>query len=129
MTPLIFLVDDDADFLDLGRRILEARGYAVECFAHPAQALEAIRRSRPALLVSDVMMDALDSGFSLAKSIKADPALHGIPVIIVTAASRQRGFDFQPRTAEDLKAMNADAFFSKPVSPEALVSKVQELLG
>ena len=75
------------------------------------------------------MMSALDSGFTFARALKADPRLAGLPVIIVSAVSSQKGFDFSPRTADDLAAMGADAFFDKPVAPEALLDKVKELLG
>ena len=50
-------------------------------------------------------------------------------MILVTAAASQRGFDFSPRGREDLAAMNADAFFDKPVAPRPLIAKVQELLA
>jgi CheY-like chemotaxis protein len=75
------------------------------------------------------MMSALDSGFTLARALKNDPRLAGIPVIIVSAVSSQKGFDFHPRTAEELEAMGAVAFFDKPVAPLALLSKVKELLA
>ena len=52
-----------------------------------------------------------------------------MPVILVTAVSVQRGFDFRPRGAADLAAMHADAYFDKPVDPAALTAKVAELLG
>ena len=50
-------------------------------------------------------------------------------MIIVSAVASQKGFDFQPRTAADLAAMGADAFFDKPVAPQVLLAKVKELLG
>ena len=129
MNKLIMLVDDDRDFLEINRGLLEARGYRVICFSDPDEALSAVKRERPDLLVTDLMMKNLDSGFSLARAIKSEPALAGIPVILVTAVASQRGFDFNPRTREELAAMNAEAFFDKPVSPEALVAKVEELLA
>ena len=125
----IVLVDDDADFLEMNRSVLESVGYAVSCFADPRAALAAMTREPPALLVTDLMMSALDAGFSLARAVKAAPGLSSIPVIIVTAAASRAGFNFHPRTPEDLAAMSADAFFDKPVPPDALLSKVEELLG
>ena len=73
------------------------------------------------------MMDRLDAGFSLARTLKERFA--GVPVILVTAASVQRGFDFRPRGAVDLAAMHADAYFDKPVDPAALMVRIAELLG
>ena len=125
----IFLVDDDADFLEMNRGVLAAGGYDVACYNDPAEALAAIGRGPPSLVVTDLMMDALDSGFSLARAIKTDPRLPAIPVIIVTAVSSRRGFDFHPRSAADLAAMHADAVFDKPVAPSVLLAKVKELIG
>lgn len=124
MGKLILLVDDDPDFLEQNREVLAAAGYRVSCFSDPGQALQA--GGRPDLVISDLMMKALDSGFSLAREAKA--RYPGIPVILVTAASSQRGFDFHPRGPEDLRAMNADAFFDKPVDPLALIARVRQLL-
>lgn len=134
---LILLLDDDADFLELERRIFEARGYRVVCHADPQSALAALGAELPGtdspgarrmLVVCDLMMKALDSGFSFARTVKTDPRFTGIPIIIVSAISSQKGFDFHPRTADDLAAMHADAFFDKPVSPQALLAKAEELL-
>jgi len=127
MEKLILLVDDDPDFLEQNRGVLAAAGYRVSCFSDPQEALQAAEGKRPDLVISDLMMKALDSGFSLARELKSRWA--GIPVILVTAAASQRGFNFSPRGREDLAAMNADAFFDKPVDPAALIAKVKELLA
>jgi len=129
MDKRILLVDDDRDFLEQNRSLLEARGYRVACCSDPDEALHALRRERADLVVTDLMMKTLDSGFSLAKAIKSEPDLSAIPVILVTAVASQRGFDFNPRTREELAAMHADAFFDKPIAPAALIAKVEELLA
>ncbi len=128
-SPVIFLVDDDSDFLELEKSIFESRGWRVRCFTDSRAAFEACSAEPPALVVSDLMMRNLDSGFSLARAVKADPQLARIPVIIVSAVSSQKGFDFHPRSAEDLAAMHADAFFDKPVSAPQLLKKAEELLA
>ena len=124
---LILLVDDDRDFLEQNRGVLAAAGYRVSCFSDPQEALAAAEGEPPDLLVSDLMMKALDSGFTLARAIKG--RFPGVPVILVTAASSQRGFNFSPRGPEDLAAMNAEAFFDKPVAPDQLIAKVRDLLA
>jgi two-component system alkaline phosphatase synthesis response regulator PhoP len=127
MAKLILLVDDDLDFLELNHGVLAAAGFRVACFSDPEAALQAAERERPDLVVSDLMMKALDSGFSLARALRG--RFPRVPVILVTAASSQRGFNFSPRGREDLAAMNADAYFDKPVAPAALIAKVKELLA
>jgi len=126
-SKLILLVDDDPDFLEQNRGVLAASGYRVSCFSDPQEALQAAEREPPQLVVSDLMMKALDSGFTLARELKA--RYPRLPVILVTAAASQRGFDFSPRGSEDLAAMNADAFFDKPVAPDKLIAKVRDLLA
>ncbi len=125
----ILLVDDDPDFLSMNRSILAARGYTVVCRSNPQAALADMESLRPVLVVTDLMMQSLDSGFTLARAIKTDPRFSAVPVIIVTAVASQKGYDFRPHSEADLRAMHADAFFEKPVAPDALISKVEELLG
>jgi CheY-like chemotaxis protein len=127
MARSILLVDDDRDFLEMNRGVLEAHGYRVRCAADARAAMAAVEGERPDLVVTDLMMDRLDAGFSLARSLKERFA--GLPVILVTAVAVQRGFDFRPRGRVDLAAMHADAYFDKPVDPSALTAKVEELLA
>ncbi len=129
----ILLVDDDRDFLEMNASVLASRGYAVACFSDPREALAAIGAaepaSRPSLVITDLMMEALDSGFSFARSLKMDPRFAAVPVIIVSAVASQKGFDFHPHSPADLAAMHADAFFDKPVDPAALLAKIEQLLA
>jgi len=125
----LLLIDDDHDFLDIIKHVLEAQGYKTLCASGPQQALAQMEEEKPDLVVTDLMMRNLDSGFSLSRQIKEDPRFSDVPVIIVTAIGRQRGFDFTPHTSEELTAMRADAYVDKPVSPQALLAKVHELLN
>ena len=127
--PRVVVVDDDADFLEVMQVVLASAGYAVTAFAEPQKALAAMAVSPPDLLVTDLMMGRMDSGFSLARAVKQHARLAQLPVIIVSGITRQRGYDFSPEGADDLAAMCADAFFDKPVQPEALLAKAQELLA
>jgi len=124
----VLLVDDDPDFLEINRHVLEARGYAVRCFSSPQEALDQMVREKPDLVISDLMMRSLDTGFSLSRKIKDDPRFADVPVLIVTGISSRLGFDFAPRSAEELAAMRADAYLEKPTSPQLLIEKVEALL-
>lgn len=126
--PLILLVDDDHDFLDVTRHVLEAAGYRVACVGDPGAARAAMATEKPRLLVTDLMMQAFDSGFSLAREVKADPRLRDVPVILLTAIGARLGYDFAPHTASDLAAMGADAFFEKPILPGKLLAEIEKLL-
>lgn len=125
--PLILVVDDDPDFLAMTQDVLQAAGYRVACESGPAAAQEAMKREKPRLVITDLMMKALDSGFSLARAIKQEPRYSGVAVIVVTGVAAKLGFDFAPRHAAELAAMQADAFLQKPVLPGELLAKIAEL--
>ncbi len=127
--PLIMMVDDDVDFLDMTRRVLENAGYAVTCFTDRDDAIASMAQNLPSVIITDLMMESLDAGFSFSRRIKEDGRFAGVPVLMLTAAGSQRGFDFSPKGAEDLAAMRVDAFLEKPVSPKSLLSKVEGLLA
>lgn len=124
----VLLVDDDPDFLKMNHQVLKSEGYRVVCCGDLHEALAVIEKERPDLIITDLMMESLDSGFFFSRKIKGNHHFSKIPVIIITAARSKLGFDFIPRSEEELKAMNADAFFDKPVAPDVLLSKVKELL-
>lgn len=126
---LILIVDDDFDFLELNRIILEGAGYRVATATNPDEARARIAVEVPDLIITDLMMDSLDAGFAFSASLKDDPRTAAVPVIISTSVTSQLGLDFRPRSDDDLRAMRVDAYFDKPVAREALLAKVAELLG
>jgi two-component system response regulator GlrR len=126
---LILIVDDDYDFLEINRHILERAGYRVVTAGSPSQAVEHIARETPDLVITDLMMSEVDSGFSLSARLRDDPRTAAVPIIMSTSVTTALGLDFSPRSAADLETMKVDAYFDKPLDPAALVAKVRELLG
>ena len=126
---LILIVDDDYDFLEINRHILERAGYRVVTAGDPSQALALREGERPDLIITDLMMTSVDSGFSLSRAVKEDARWSGIPVIISTSVSSALGLDFRPKAEGDLAAMNVDAYFDKPLKPDTLLAKIEELLA
>jgi CheY-like chemotaxis protein len=126
---LILIVDDDYDFLAINRHILEKAGYRVVTASEPSEALARMQSEKPDLVITDLMMTSVDSGFSFSASIKDDPKFAGVPVIISTSVSSALGLDFRPRSEEDLQKMRVDAYFDKPLDAHLLLDKVAELLG
>jgi CheY-like chemotaxis protein len=126
---LILIVDDDYDFLELNRIILEGAGYRVVTATNPDEAATRIDEARPDLIITDLMMTSVDAGFALSARLRDDPRTAGVPIILSTSVSSQLGLDFRPRSSEDLEKMHIDAYFDKPVDAQALLAKVAELLG
>jgi CheY-like chemotaxis protein len=88
---LVALVVDDSMLIrHTVCRFLEERGFSVECTTNGQEALEALQRIQPDLIVTDIQMPKM-SGTELITALKAKPATAGIPIVIV--AGRQSGFE------------------------------------
>jgi PAS domain S-box-containing protein len=111
----ILLADDNADMRDYVRRLLSV-SYTVEAVADGDAALAAIRRQRPDLLLTDVMMPQRD-GFELLRAIRGDPELRTIPVIVLSARAGNEA------SIEGYDA-GADDYLIKPFTSRELLSRV-----
>jgi CheY-like chemotaxis protein len=111
--PTVFVVEDDADTRDMVSRFLEMEGYRVETAANGRQALDRLAAGvRPSVIVLDLMMPVMD-GWQFRREQVRNAAFAGIPVIVVSAAGRER-FD----------AINANAYLTKPVDLELLLKEI-----
>jgi CheY-like chemotaxis protein len=126
--PVIVMVDDDIDVLDLMGTWLRKNGYKPYCFTAQEEALAFMAAQKPDLILTDLMMESLNSGFMFTKRLQETPEFADVPIIIITAASSRLGFDFRPESPNDLEAMHAAAFFEKPVIPAKLLAKIREIL-
>ncbi|MBB6051485.1 response regulator transcription factor [Armatimonas rosea] len=116
----ILAVDDEPNIVRLIQVNLERMGYTVETANNGVQALEKIRANRPDLVVSDVMMPEMD-GFELLSSIRRDPALETLPVIMLTAKT-------QDKDVLSGYSRGADMYLTKPFNPMELISFVKRIL-
>ena len=126
---LILIVDDDYDFLEINRIILEGAGYRVTTATNPVEALKRIDDEVPSLVITDLMMTSIDAGFAFSAQLKGDARTAAVPIIISTSVSSQLGLNLRPESDEDLVKMRVDAYFDKPIPADALLAKVEELLG
>ena len=121
MPPTVVLVvDDDPVILKLLTVNFELEGYEVLSATQGAEALEVARGHRPAVVVSDIMMPVM-SGIDLVATMKADPELAHIPVILLSAKAQAADI----RTGLDA---GADDYVTKPFEPLDLVSRVEAVL-
>jgi CheY-like chemotaxis protein len=115
------MVDDDALNVRLVQRVLEARGFSVESAASGMEALAAIDRRRPDVIILDIMMPGM-TGVEVLDRVKASPRLASIPVIMLTAKEGD----------EDLLASyraGADYYVTKPLVVEQLLNGLALVLG
>jgi adenylate cyclase len=118
--PLILVVDDVPDNVDILQMRLEAQGYEVVTAGDGLEALEKVCALLPDLVLLDVMMPKLD-GIETVKRLKADASLPFIPVILVTAKA----------DASDVVAgleSGGDDYLTKPVDHAALSARVRAML-
>jgi PAS domain S-box-containing protein len=114
--PRIVLADDNADMRDYVARLLEG-SYRVEAVDNGHAALEAVRRERCDLVLSDVMMPQMD-GFDLLRALRADPALRDIPMVLLSARAGEEA------RIEGLDA-GADDYLVKPFSARELLARIR----
>ena len=115
----ILVVDDSACDNTLLKRVLNAEGYDVVCAFNGQEALDKMKKEKPGLIISDVMMPIMD-GFELIENVKADDSLSKIPVIMLSSASS---------VIRSAKEMGVDEFLSKPIDKELLIEKVKKIMN
>lgn len=111
----VLVVDDEPDIAESIQLILELDGYAVETAANGAEALAAIDRGRPALILLDMLMPIMN-GWQFAAEL-ADRSARRPPIVVITAAE-----DARARADE----IGADDHLKKPFDVAALRAKVRE---
>ncbi len=117
----ILICDDEASILNILEFSLGAEGYRVLAVADGEQALAQARAEPPDLIVLDVMMPRR-SGFEVCRELKQDRRTADVPVILLTARGRREDRELG-------RQAGADAYVTKPFSPQRLLEKVQTLLG
>jgi CheY-like chemotaxis protein len=90
MSVVALVVDDSMLIRHTVCRFLEERGFAVESATNGQEALEALKRVQPDIIITDIQMPKM-SGSELITAVKSDSALAGIPIVIV--AGKQSGFE------------------------------------
>lgn len=120
MSPKVLLVDDVRFFLELERSFLDREGFEVLTAESGPDAIDLARRERPAVILLDLHMPAM-SGDEVCRTLKADPELQAIPVIMVTSGQKEED---QRRCL----AAGCDGFLRKPLSQTELLETIGQFL-
>lgn len=123
--PKILIIDDDPDFVEATKIVLESKDYQVSAAYNGKEGLEKVRKERPDLVILDIIMPHQD-GFVVCEEIKADPELTKIPVIILTSLSEKWG-EVTLSVTQGLK-LEAEDYIDKPVAPQELLKRVEKRL-
>jgi two-component system, cell cycle response regulator DivK len=121
MSKRILLVEDQPDNRQIIRDMLAPTDYEITEAEDGQQALDAIAKQRPDLILIDIQLPIID-GYTATRKIKADPALQSIPIIAVTSYAL---------SGEEKKAREAgcDDYVPKPFSPRQLLAKIRQYLS
>ena len=120
-TEYLLIVEDDPDILKLLDATLTFKGYRVITARNGREALEAMQRRRPAIVIADIMMPQLD-GFGLVHRMRISPQTRDIPVVFITAtyvATEDRDFAL---------SLGATRFLEKPIELDKFLGMIAELL-
>lgn len=123
----ILIVDDDPDFVESNKDLLEAYGYTVHSAHDGAAGLELAKKIRPDVMILDVMMATNTEGFEVARKIPETPELQGLHVLLVTGVTKDMHlpFGFEP----DSSWLPVERVLEKPIAPTRLLSEIQKVLG
>jgi len=122
----ILLVDNDVDFVDLNKAVLENNGYEVLTAFSAREGSDKVKVEQPDLIVLDLMMEKHDSGFSFAKQLKVDPLYKNIPILMLTSVADVTGFGFSQQ--QDGYWMKTDDYAEKPIMPDELLKRIKNLI-
>ena len=117
----LLVVEDIPDILKLLETALSFKGYRVVTARNGEEALEAIQKERPQMIVSDILMPKMD-GFSLLHRLRINSDTRKIPVVFLSA----KGQDSEIQTGLDL---GAEEYLLKPFAPDQLTERVKVILA
>jgi DNA-binding response OmpR family regulator len=121
MSQKILIADDEPNILISLEFLMKREGYEVVLARDGQEALDAIERERPALVLLDVMMP-VKTGFDVCSEVRASETLRDTVILMLTAKGRDTD------VAKGL-ALGANAYMTKPFSTRELVQKVREMVG
>ncbi len=119
----ILLVDDDPDFVNITRTVLQSRNHQINIARNGQQALAAMRKEKPDVVLLDIMMSYVLDGVDVTHEMAADPALKDIPVIMVTSLASTPDVDVFP-TDEHVVV---EGWMSKPIEPDELLNEIDRV--
>jgi len=116
----ILIIDDEEDYLNLIKTILEPQGYKVIFSTDGKEGLEKLKAEKPNLIILDINMPEVN-GFQLCQQIRNNPESKHIPIIMLTVRRKE---DDKVKGLE----LGADDYITKPFHPKELISRLKTVL-
>lgn len=116
------MVDDDVDFVNATKAVLENKGHTVVTAHNASDGEEKIKAENPEIIFLDIMMEKPDDGIALARKLRKENIV--TPIIMLSGISSVTGYSYDKCDS----VMPCTDFLSKPVSPQVLLEKVDNLV-
>jgi CheY-like chemotaxis protein len=130
MADQILIIDDDSDFVSAVKLILENAGYRVYTAGNAAEAEFLLDKGiRPDGMILDVMMSGKGEGFIFARKVRKNAACKDIPILMLTGMREATGFQPIRDDPRDPVFLPVDVYLEKPVQPEVLLQKLEQMLS
>ena len=117
----ILVVDDEPIMRASIQRVLESKGHSISVAENGAIGVDMAKSGKPDLIVMDLNMPVMD-GFGATRGIRNEPTNAGVKILVLTAENATANY-------ESIYEAGADAYLSKPVNYEHLVTRINELLS
>jgi len=118
--PRLLLVDDEKDLVKMIKINLEEEGFQVETAYDGEEALSKVRRSKPDLMILDIMMPGID-GWEVLSQVRANPETEALPVVILSAKTEEISKLFGYK-------LGTDDYVTKPFSVKELIARINAVL-
>ena len=120
----ILIVDDDPDFVEATRIVLEKENHEIISAANGEEGFKRAKEDKPDAIILDVIMDTVLDGLSMSQRMYDDAEVRGVPIIMVTSIANT---DYAALFPTD-ESIHINAFLSKPVAPAQLIRQVNRVL-
>ena len=121
----ILIVDDDPDFQNATRMVLEKEGHTILSASNGNDGYRVAKVEKPEMIVLDVIMDSVLDGVSMSQQMHDDPETHDIPILMVTSIANTDYAELFPTD----EYIHIRGFMSKPIQPAGLIKQVNKLLA
>lgn len=123
MRNKILMIDDDNDFVEAMKLLLESNGYDVITASNGQEGFAKVKQESPDLILLDMMMSYKTEGADIAQAVSQDAATQACPIILITGAHRDMNFPMELRP--DREDLPVKAVVEKPVKPQELLNLIK----
>ena len=123
----ILIVDDDDEYVESNKELLEASGYEVLTAHNGKDGLDLAKKEKPDLMILDVMMATNTEGFEVARKIPRSPELKNMQILLVTGVRQEMDLPF--KVEPDDTWLPVDKVFEKPIEPQKLLDEIKKRIG